>query len=101
MHDQDQGDVAELARPLLTAVQAREVTASLRAAMDDVRRTVAVLAARVRDAHAAHVWTPLGYPSWEAYCAAEFGISRAHAYRLLDVVRALAAGDQRSWVEVI
>lgn len=51
----------------------------------------AVLAARVRDAHTARVWTPLGYPSWEAYCDAEFGISRAQAYRLLDVARALGA----------
>jgi hypothetical protein len=37
------------------------------------------------------VWVPLGYGSWEAYCDAEFGISRAQAYRLLDVARALAA----------
>jgi hypothetical protein len=34
---------------------------------------------------------PLGYGSWEAYCDAEFGISRAQAYRLLDVARSLAA----------
>jgi hypothetical protein len=31
------------------------MTAGLREAMDDVRRSVAVLAARVRDAHAARV----------------------------------------------
>ncbi|MEU9567979.1 hypothetical protein AB0D16_39385, partial [Streptomyces sp. NPDC048161] len=55
------------------------------------RRSVAVLAARVRDAHAARVWLPLGHSSWESYCDAEFGISRAQAYRLLDVARALAA----------
>ncbi|MFC9624809.1 hypothetical protein ACFTXM_34200 [Streptomyces sp. NPDC056930] len=90
-HDQDQDDVAEPARPLLTTVQAREVTTALREAMDDVRRSVAVLAARVRDAHAARVWVPLGYPSRESYCGAEFGISRAQAYRLLDVARALTA----------
>ncbi|MFD5268873.1 hypothetical protein [Streptomyces sp. NPDC058335] len=90
-HDQDQDDVAEPARPTLGAAQAREMTAGLREAMDDVRRSVAVLAARVRDAHAARVWTPLGHPSWEAYCEAELGISRAQAYRLLDVARSLAA----------
>lgn len=44
-----------------------------------------------RDAHAARVWLPLGHSSWESYCAAEFGISRAQAYRLLDVARSLAA----------
>ncbi|WP_370422204.1 hypothetical protein AB8O64_28680 [Streptomyces sp. QH1-20] len=45
----------------------------------------------VRDAHAARVWLPLGHSSWESYCEAEFGISRAQAYRLLDVARSLAA----------
>ncbi|GAA2359618.1 hypothetical protein [Streptomyces cuspidosporus] len=91
--DQDHGqdDVVEPARPPLTAARAREMTDGLREAMDDVRRSVAVLAARVRDAHAARLWLPLGYGSWEAYCAAEFGISRAQAYRLLGVARALAA----------
>ncbi|MDX3528482.1 hypothetical protein P1P75_19040 [Streptomyces sp. ID05-39B] len=90
-HNEDQEHVAEPARPPLTAARAREMTAGLHEAMDDVRRSVAVLAARVRDAHAARVWAPLGHPSWEAYCDAEFGISRAQAYRLLDVARALAA----------
>ncbi|MFB8000382.1 hypothetical protein ACFC4G_47500 [Streptomyces sp. NPDC056002] len=33
----------------------------------------------------------LGHNSWEAYCSAEFGISRAQAYRLFDVSRSLAA----------
>ena len=89
--NEDQGDVAEPAPPLLDAVRARVITAGLREAMDDVRRTVAVLATRVRDAHTARVWVPLGYPGWEAYCDAEFGISRAQAYRLLDVARALGA----------
>ncbi|MFK0121465.1 hypothetical protein [Streptomyces sp. NPDC090994] len=89
--NEDQEHVVEPARPPLSAAQAREVTAGLRAAMDDVRRSVAVLAARVRDAHAARVWLPLGYSSWASYCRTEFGISRAQAYRLLDVARALAA----------
>ncbi|MEU2181016.1 hypothetical protein [Streptomyces thermolilacinus] len=90
-HDEDQEHGAEPARPPLTAARAREMTTGLRDAMDDVRRSVAVLAARVRDAHAARVWLPLGHSSWESYCAAEFGISRAQAYRLLDVARSLAA----------
>ncbi|MFG2631841.1 hypothetical protein [Streptomyces sp. NPDC048473] len=93
-HGGDRGEAAEPVRPvgrLLDVAQAREVTAGLREAMDDVRRTVAVLAARVRDAHAARVWIPLGFVSWESYCTKEFGISRAQAYRLLDVARALDA----------
>ncbi|MFH9677520.1 hypothetical protein ACH4L5_35365 [Streptomyces sp. NPDC017405] len=88
---EDQEHGAEPARPPLTAARAREVTAGLREAMDDVRRSVAVLAARVRDAHAARIWRPLGHSSWESYCDAEFGISRAQAYRLLDVARSLTA----------
>ncbi|MFG2887607.1 hypothetical protein ACGFYV_35910 [Streptomyces sp. NPDC048297] len=88
---EDQEHGAEPARPPLSETRAREMTAGLREAMDDVRRSVAVLAARVRDAHAARVWVPLGHSSWESYCDAEFGISRAQAYRLLDVAHALAA----------
>jgi hypothetical protein len=88
---ENQKHAVEPARPPLTMARAREMTAGLREAMDDVRRSVAVLAARVRDTHAAHVWLPLGHSSWESYCDAEFGISRAQAYRLLDVARSLAA----------
>jgi hypothetical protein len=88
---EDQEHGTEPARPPLSETRAREMTAGLREAMDDVRRSVAVLAARVRDAHAAHVWVPLGHSSWESYCDTEFGISRAQAYRLLDVARALTA----------
>ncbi|MFC9853682.1 hypothetical protein [Streptomyces prasinus] len=60
-HDQDQDDAAEPARPPLDAEQAREATAGLREAVDDVRRSVTVLAARVRDAHAARAWGPFGH----------------------------------------
>ncbi|MFB7186899.1 hypothetical protein ACFCZT_16660 [Streptomyces sp. NPDC056230] len=61
--DQGQGATDEPARPPLTAAHAREVTAGLRKAMDDVRRSMAMLAAPVRDAHAARVWLPLGHAS--------------------------------------
>ncbi|MEU8764709.1 hypothetical protein [Streptomyces sp. NPDC048659] len=88
---EDQEHGVEPARPPLSEARAREMAAGLREVMDNVRRSVAVLAARVRDAHAARVWAPLGHSSWESYCRAEFSISRAQAYRLLDVARALAA----------
>ncbi|MFF8646385.1 hypothetical protein [Streptomyces sp. NPDC015345] len=90
-HTEDQEHGVKPARPPLTAARARGMTAGLREAMDDVRRSVAVLAARARDAHAARVWLPLGHSSWELYCEAEVGISRAQAYRILDIARALAA----------
>ncbi|MFF7365466.1 hypothetical protein [Streptomyces sp. NPDC008125] len=90
-HTEDQEHGAEPVGPPLTVARAREMTAGLREALDDVQRSVALLAARVRAAHAARVWAPLGYSSWESYCDAEFGISRAQTYRLLNVARALAA----------
>ncbi|MFF8610692.1 hypothetical protein ACF06X_32815 [Streptomyces sp. NPDC015346] len=55
-HGEDREHIAEPARPPLTAARVGEMTVGLREAMDDVRRSVAVLAARVRDAHAARVW---------------------------------------------
>ncbi|MFD0119464.1 hypothetical protein ACFVZL_36360 [Streptomyces sp. NPDC058320] len=67
------------------------MTAGHREAMDDGLRCVATLAARDCDAHAARVWLPLGHSNWASYCGAESGISRAQAYRLPDVARALAA----------
>lgn len=84
--DRDQA-AADPVRPALTAARAREVTTGLREVMDDVRRTVAC------SPPASATLTPLGsgHRSWAAYCAAEFGISRAQAYRLLDVARALGA----------
>ncbi|MFE7431293.1 hypothetical protein, partial [Streptomyces sp. NPDC057545] len=88
MGGRDRDDAGPVLPPL-SAERARVVTAGLREALEDVRRAVGVLAARVLAAHAARVWAPLGYPSWAAYCAAEFGISRAQAYRLLDVAHAL------------
>ncbi|MGW1189268.1 hypothetical protein [Streptomyces sp. NPDC002559] len=50
---EDQEHGVEPARPPLSEARVREMTAGLREAMDDVRHSVAVLAARVRDAHAA------------------------------------------------
>ncbi|WP_370422206.1 hypothetical protein AB8O64_28685 [Streptomyces sp. QH1-20] len=44
--NEDQEHVVEPARPPLTAARAREMTVGLREVMDDVRRSVAVLAAR-------------------------------------------------------
>ncbi|WP_405749230.1 hypothetical protein OHA19_02420 [Streptomyces sp. NBC_00012] len=64
-HDQYQDDVTEPARAPLSAARARVMTAGLREAMDDVQRSAAVLAVRIRDAYAAGVWLTLGHASWE------------------------------------
>lgn len=84
--------------PALDRGQARELTDSLRAAIADVQRAGAVLAARVREAHRARIWLSLGYPSWGDYARGELGISRAHAYRLVEISgtahELLAAADE-------
>lgn len=71
--------------PTLGREQARELTDSLRVAIADVQRAGVALAARVREAHRARIWLSLGYPSWGDYARAELGISRAHAYRLVEI----------------
>ncbi|MGW3185481.1 hypothetical protein ACWDD9_40045 [Kitasatospora sp. NPDC001119] len=71
--------------------EARRLTGELRDAIEEVRSAVLVLAARVRAAHQARVWTALGYSGWAAYASAEFGVSRSTAYRLLDLAAAAEA----------
>ncbi len=66
-------------------VEAERLTKQLREAIDQARRVAVVLAQRVRAAHRAQVWVPLGYSGWGEYAATEFGISRAQAYRLIDI----------------
>ncbi|MER7817209.1 hypothetical protein [Streptomyces sp. NPDC096153] len=72
----------------LSVDEAQELTRGVREAIEGVRAAVDRLAERVKAAHDARVWTVLGYGSWAEYAAAEFGVSRSHAYRLLDLARA-------------
>ncbi|GGX41340.1 hypothetical protein GCM10010353_65840 [Streptomyces chryseus] len=44
------------------------------------------LAGPVRDAHRGRVWVALGYSGWDEYAQGEMGVSRAQAYRLIDMV---------------
>lgn len=61
------------------------LTEQLRAAIGEARRAAVVLAGRVREAHRARVWVALGYSGWGAYAEGELRISRAQAYRLIDI----------------
>ncbi|MFD4535648.1 hypothetical protein ACFWNL_18410 [Kitasatospora sp. NPDC058397] len=70
------------------AEEARALTAEVRKAVEDVRRSAGRLAETVRRAYDARVWEVLGYPSWAEYAREELDVSRSHAYRLLDVARA-------------
>ena len=60
---------AEIVEDELTASQARELTDRIRVSLDGL--WALVVEAFQRRAHAA-----LGYPSWDAYCNAEFGSNR-------------------------
>ncbi|MET9519978.1 hypothetical protein [Streptomyces sp. NPDC002994] len=73
---------------------ALRLTKQLRAAIDDARRAAMVLAQRVRDAHRARVWVALGYSGWGEYAQVELGISRAQAYRLIDIAQSAGALDR-------
>jgi len=77
--------------PAASEADARRLTAELREALGGVRDAVVRLAVAVRDAHTARVWEPLGYSGWGAYAQAEFGVSRAQAYRLIDLAHTMTA----------
>ncbi|WP_327129895.1 hypothetical protein [Streptomyces sp. NBC_01727] len=67
------------------------LTEQLRAAIAEARQAAVVLAGRVQEAHRARVWVPLGYNGWGEYAQAELGISRAQAYRLIDIAESAGA----------
>jgi hypothetical protein len=48
------------------------------------------LCLRLAAAHAYRDWSTLGYASFEGYVRDQFGVGRAHAYRLLDKAKVLA-----------
>lgn len=71
--------------------RARWLTDQLRGALHRARTAVGGLAEATNAAHTARVWTALGYRSWQQYAAVELGVSRAQAYRLLDMARTAGA----------
>ncbi|MEK8141834.1 hypothetical protein NKH18_01780 [Streptomyces sp. M10(2022)] len=87
---EDQDDVVEPARPPLSAARAREMMVGCARRWTTSGAPWRCSPPGPRRARRPGV-APLGHSSWESYCDAEFGISRAQAYRLLDVARALAA----------
>lgn len=76
-----------VAKPDLTEKAARDLTDKMKRDWDLIKvgsRRMAEDLVRAREGGAAEA---LGYASWEAYVQAEFGISRAHGYRLLDYLK--------------
>ncbi|GHF74030.1 hypothetical protein GCM10010218_63940 [Streptomyces mashuensis] len=80
-------DDAGLGRALepVGRAEAERLTEQLREVIGEARRVAVALAQRVRAAHRAQVWVALGYSGWGEYAQAEFGVSRAQAYRLIDI----------------
>ena len=67
----------------LTAEQARLLT-------DKAKTATRALWTQLLDLYAGGAHLSLGYASWADYCAAEFNMSDAQAYRLLDAARVVA-----------
>ena len=62
---------------VLDAAEARDLT-------DRIRKRTAELWGMLLELYRGRGHVSLGYASWSEYCAAEFGIEKSHAYRLLD-----------------
>lgn len=54
---------------------------------DEVKSDAATLWQKLLMLHEGGAHVALGYDSWHAYCSAEFGFGKSHAYRLLDAGR--------------
>jgi hypothetical protein len=79
--------MSEVLAPVLTADDARALT-------DEVQADVSSLWVKLAQLYEGGAHTALGYASWSDYCAAEFDMKKATAYRLLhggEVMRTLEA----------
>lgn len=75
--------MTELAVQTLSPGTARILT-------DEVKRDAESLWRKLVELYEGDAHSALKYPSWHAYCDAEFGMSQAHSYRLLHAGRALS-----------
>lgn len=76
----------------MTASEARALTNEVRA--DTERLWAKLLQLHSEDAH-----TALGYDSWAAYCAEEFGFGRSRAYQILDAAKVVAVLGESTVVD--
>lgn len=60
--------------------EARDLTEQIKGSVEKTWRLLL-------NAHEWKAWAALGYGSWRDYAQAEFGMSQAHAYRLLDAAK--------------
>ncbi|MDV3134109.1 hypothetical protein [Mycobacterium sp. 29Ha] len=65
------------AAPAVPDVTDKPLTkAAARALTDEIKRDAEVLWEKIAQAFTERAWAALGYPSWDGYCAAEFGSLR-------------------------
>lgn len=82
----------------LTKKAAKHLTNSIRQGIDFLWKLL-------REAHDGKAWSALGYSTWEAYVAAEFGMSRQRSHQILDQGRVIeavrsATGDLSTTVDI-
>lgn len=63
--------------------------AEARAMTDRIRTATRRVCVMLYEVHERRAWIPLGYPNWERYVQAEFGISRSRSYELLDQAKVI------------
>lgn len=68
----------------MSAAEARAIT-------DRINDAAGRLCDLLAEAHEREAWRALGYSGWSEYVAGEIGVSRQHAYRMVDHGRVLAA----------
>jgi len=56
----------------------------------EIRDTTTLVCHLVKEAHDKQAWRALGYPTWAAYCKAEFNIGRSRSYQLVRYAEAIA-----------
>jgi len=80
--------------PATIAMSTREA----RNLTDEVKADAQSLWRKLMALHDGRAHHALGYPSWGAYCAAEFDLGQSRAYQLLDAGRAVASLDAHSTI---
>lgn len=57
-----------------------------------IKQYAGVICSLVKEAHDKQAWRALGYPTWTAYCKAEFNIGKSRSYQLVKYAEVIALG---------
>jgi len=78
-------EVTVVAIPACTYEQAEQITGRFREAIGRVESAWNVMVATAIDAFTNRVWIPLGYDTWDEYCAVEVDTAAVHIPRDLRI----------------